>query len=87
MLFAIPVGVMSGIYIHEYNRDGRFKRFIKLMTNNLAGIPSIVFWFVWNGAVCELYEIRGLHYCRFSYPGIDGVAGYYSNHGRVFESD
>ncbi|KAA5539542.1 phosphate ABC transporter permease PstA [Adhaeribacter rhizoryzae] len=43
MLFAFPVGVMSGIYMNEYLKDGWFKRFIKLMTNNLAGVPSIVF--------------------------------------------
>ena len=43
MLFALPVGVMSGIYINEYVRDGFFKRFVNLMTNNLAGVPSIVF--------------------------------------------
>ncbi len=43
MTFAFPLGVMAGIYIHEYSRDSWFKRFIKLMTNNLAGIPSIVF--------------------------------------------
>ena len=43
MAFAFPVGVMAGIYMHEYVKDGWFKRFIKLMTNNLAGIPSIVF--------------------------------------------
>ena len=43
MLFAFPVGVMSGIYVNEYAKDGLLKRFIKLMTNNLAGIPSIVF--------------------------------------------
>lgn len=43
MLFAFPIGVLSGIYINEYRRDGLMKRFIKLMTNNLAGIPSIVF--------------------------------------------
>jgi phosphate transport system permease protein len=43
MLFAIPIGIMSGIYINEYNRAGFFKKFIKLMTNNLAGVPSIVF--------------------------------------------
>ncbi|MFI5221832.1 MAG: phosphate ABC transporter permease PstA, partial [Bacteroidia bacterium] len=33
----------SGIYINEYVHENLFKRFIKLMTNNLAGIPSIVF--------------------------------------------
>lgn len=43
MLFAFPIGVLSGIYIHEYNKDGFWKRLIKLMTNNLAGVPSIVF--------------------------------------------
>src|SRR6185295_8308282 len=43
MLFAFPIGVMSGIYITEYTRGGLIKRFVKLMTNNLAGVPSIVF--------------------------------------------
>jgi phosphate transport system permease protein len=43
MLFAFPIGVLAGIYIHEYTKDSWYKRFIKLMTNNLAGIPSIVF--------------------------------------------
>ncbi len=43
MLFACPIGVLSAIYIHEYTKAGFIKRFIKLMTNNLAGIPSIVF--------------------------------------------
>lgn len=43
MVFAFPIGVLSGIYINEYSGDGWFKRFVKLMTNNLAGIPSIVF--------------------------------------------
>ena len=43
MLFAFPIGVLSGIYINEYSSNGPMKRFIKLMTNNLAGIPSIVF--------------------------------------------
>lgn len=43
MLFAFPVGVLSGIYINEFVKDNWFKRFVKLMTNNLAGVPSIVF--------------------------------------------
>jgi len=43
MIFAFPIGVMSGIYIEEYTREGFIKRFMKQMTNNLAGIPSIVF--------------------------------------------
>jgi phosphate transport system permease protein len=41
--FAFPVGIISGIYMAEYAPEGRFKTFIELMTNNLAGIPSIIF--------------------------------------------
>jgi phosphate transport system permease protein len=43
MIFAFPVGVLSGIYTNEYLKDTWFKRFIRFMTNNLSGIPSIVF--------------------------------------------
>lgn len=40
---AFPLGIMSGIYMHEYATSGRLVGFIRMMTNNLAGIPSIVF--------------------------------------------
>jgi phosphate transport system permease protein len=43
LVIAFPIGVFSGIYLNEYIKDGWFKRFINVMTNNLAGIPSIVF--------------------------------------------
>ncbi len=43
VIFSFPIGIMSGIYINEYAKDGFIKRFIKQMTNNLAGVPSIVF--------------------------------------------
>jgi phosphate transport system permease protein len=43
MVFAFPLGVLSGIYMNEYMRATWFKKFMKLMTNNLAGVPSIVF--------------------------------------------
>ncbi len=42
-VFSFPLGIMSGIYMHEYARSGRLVKFIRMMTNNLAGIPSIVF--------------------------------------------
>lgn len=42
-LFAFPTGVMSGIYMNEYAKDGKLVRFIRMMTNNLSGIPSTVF--------------------------------------------
>ena len=42
-IIAFPLGIMSGIYMHEYATSGRLVKFIRMMTNNLAGIPSIVF--------------------------------------------
>lgn len=43
MLFAFPIGVMAAIYMNEYVKEGWYKKVIKQMTNNLAGVPSIVF--------------------------------------------
>lgn len=43
MLVAFPIGVMSGIYMNEYASNNGFVKFIRIMTNNLGGIPSIVF--------------------------------------------
>jgi len=43
LVFALPVGICSGIYMNEFLKEGRLKRFITLMTDNLAGVPSIVF--------------------------------------------
>lgn len=42
-LFAFPIGIMSGIYMNEYAKGGKVVTFIRVMTNNLSGIPSIVF--------------------------------------------
>ncbi len=43
MIFSFPIGVFAAIYINEYSKETLFKKIIKQMTNNLAGIPSIVF--------------------------------------------
>jgi len=43
ILFAFPIGVMSGIYSSEYAANNWLVSFIRIMTNNLSGIPSIVF--------------------------------------------
>jgi phosphate transport system permease protein len=40
---ALPIGVASAIYLHEYARPGRIVRVIRLGINNLAGVPSVVF--------------------------------------------
>ena len=38
-----PIGIMSGIYMNEYATNGKVVRFIRIMTNNLSGVPSVVF--------------------------------------------
>ncbi len=43
MLFAFPIGVLAAIYMNEYVKEGIIKKIIKQMTNNLSGIPSVVF--------------------------------------------
>lgn len=43
LIFAFPLGVMSAIYTNEYAGKGWIIKFIRMMTNNLASIPSIVF--------------------------------------------
>ena len=43
MVFAFPFGVMSAIYMNEYAGNGIVVKFIRVMTNNLGSIPSIVF--------------------------------------------
>ena len=42
-LISFPIGIMSGIYMNEYATNGKVIRFIRIMTNNLSGVPSVVF--------------------------------------------
>ncbi len=41
--FCFPLGVLSGIYLGEYAREGPLVRLVRIAVNNLAGIPSIVY--------------------------------------------
>ena len=43
IIFALPLGVASAIYLSEYARAGRLVRIIRLGITNLAGVPSVVF--------------------------------------------
>jgi phosphate transport system permease protein len=43
ILFAVPLGVFSAIYLNEYAKDTFLTRVIRTSVNNLAGVPSIVF--------------------------------------------
>ena len=43
IVIAFPLGILSGIYISEYTRDNWLVKLIRIMANNLSGVPSIVF--------------------------------------------
>lgn len=43
LLFSVPISVMAAIYLNEYAKKGRIVEIIKLCTENLAGIPSVIF--------------------------------------------
>jgi phosphate transport system permease protein len=43
LVFATPIGVAAAIYLVEYARQGFFVRILRIGTDTLAGIPSIIF--------------------------------------------
>ncbi len=43
MLFAIPMGIISAVYLVEYAGDSRFVSLLRSCISTLAGVPSIVF--------------------------------------------
>jgi phosphate transport system permease protein len=42
-ILSFPLGVLAGIYLREYAKDGWLVRMVRIAVNNLAGIPSIVY--------------------------------------------
>lgn len=44
LIIAVPIGVFSAIYLTEYSKNnGKLIYFIRIFTDSLSGIPSIVF--------------------------------------------
>ncbi len=43
LTFALPLGVLSAIFLTEYAKDNILTRLVKLAVINLAGVPSVVF--------------------------------------------
>jgi phosphate transport system permease protein len=42
-LIAVPLGLLSAIYLSEYAKPGPFTRLVRLAIVNLAGVPSVVY--------------------------------------------
>ena len=43
LLFSTPVGVAAAVYLVEYAKQGRLVNLLRLGTETLAGIPSVIF--------------------------------------------
>lgn len=43
LVFALPLGVGSAIYLAEYAKKGKLSRVIRISILNLAGVPSVVY--------------------------------------------
>ena len=43
LLLAVPIGLGAAIYLNEYTQKGLLVKIIRYFTENLAGVPSIVF--------------------------------------------
>jgi phosphate transport system permease protein len=56
IIFALPAGVMAGIYLTEYARDNWLTRTINLAIVNLAGVPSIVYGLFGLGVFVLLFH-------------------------------
>lgn len=65
LIFAVPIGIGSSIYLTEYaRRDNRFVKVIRIATETLAGIPSII------------YGLFGaLFFVKFAQMGLSLLAG------------
>lgn len=43
IMFALPLGVASAVYLTEYSPKGWIVNLLRVSVNNLAGVPSVVF--------------------------------------------
>ncbi len=73
-----PFGVIAGVYLKEYARQGLLTRTIRIAVNNLAGVPSIVYgvfglgFFVYTlgGSIDQLFFEEALPAPTFGTGGL-----------------
>ena len=77
-LLVTPFGVLAAVYLHEYARQDWKTRLIRIVVNNLAGVPSIVygvfglgfFIYVVGGEIDRLLFPEALPAPTFGAPGL-----------------
>ncbi|HEY3414810.1 MAG TPA: phosphate ABC transporter permease PstA [Armatimonadota bacterium] len=58
VIIALPVGILSAIYLSEYAKQGPLTRIIRLAIVNLAGVPSIVYGLFGYGVFVLLLKFQ-----------------------------
>ena len=43
LVIALPIGILSGIYLQEYGKKNKLAKFIEINISNLAGVPSVIY--------------------------------------------
>ena len=56
-IFAIPLGIGSGIYMEEYAKRNRWTDFIEINIANLAGVPSVIYGILGLGLFIRLMHL------------------------------
>ncbi len=62
MLFAVPMGVLTAIYLVEYARDTKLVRLLRTCISTLAGVPSIVFGLFGMAFFIRGFDLGGWHF-------------------------
>ena len=87
LLIAVPFGIFSAIYLVEYAKRGnKLVNLIRLTTETLSGIPSIVYGLFWLLDVCRGSQMELFYYGGHTDTGNHDIASDYENDRRSFES-
>ncbi len=57
LVFALPIGIFSAIYLSEYSKRNLLTRIIELAIVNLAGVPSVVYGLFGLGLFVVFFKI------------------------------
>ncbi|MDR1178534.1 MAG: phosphate ABC transporter permease PstA [Spirochaetaceae bacterium] len=56
LAIALPVGIMTAIFLNEYSLDGQAVRLLRLAIETLAGIPSIIYGLFGLLVFCRVFK-------------------------------
>ncbi|MDD2231451.1 MAG: phosphate ABC transporter permease PstA [Sphaerochaetaceae bacterium] len=58
LVLALPIGVISAIYLTEYAHPGKIESCIEFAIETLSGIPSIIYGLVGMLVFCQLFNFK-----------------------------